>query len=184
MPPDARKCHKTVVLALDMLRLEDTKNGSNEITSHKRQKMTLIQRTCTVSLLALGLGLSGCSDYTGRYSDGTPTRKFIDVNSDSITVGAFVDGSLVCNDGKIENTTKSTDGKTVTLTGKLDYSTVIADPSREAGAVVRSAKEGHWTTPFTATINTESNTLTFQGQLIVNSLEAHPLNVTLAKSTE
>lgn len=133
-----------------------------------------------IALLILGFGLSGCSDdYSGRYSDGTTNEKLIDVKTDSITIGADVNGSFVSNDGIIASTTKSPDGKTIILKGEIDYT---GGSGYSSGGTYAPGLERHWTTPFTATINTAERTITFQGKLIIDSLTTRPWNVTLKKA--
>lgn len=143
--------------------------------------MSIKGTTRLVSLLALILlsaVLSGCSDYKGRYSDGNPNGKFVDVNADSISIGADVDGSFVSNYGKIATTTKSSDGKGITLTGEVDYT---GGSGFSSGGTYSPGLEKHWTAPFTATINTEKETLHFQGALIVDSMDKRTCDVTLKK---
>jgi hypothetical protein len=143
--------------------------------------MNFIRGLRTVSLLALlvlAAIVSGCSDYKGRYGDGNSNGKFVDVTADSISIWTDVDGSFVSNSGRIASTTKSPDGKTITLTGEVDYS---GGSGTAFGVTVQPGQERHWTKPFTATINTEKNTMDFQGTLIVNSLTMRTWNVTLKK---
>ena len=128
--------------------------------------------------MLVGALVSGCSDNKGRYGDGNPNGKFVDVNGDSISIGADVDGSFVSNYGRIASTTKSPDGKTVTLTGEVDYS---GGSGTAFGVTVQPGQERHWTKPFTARINTEERTMQFQGTLIVDSLTMRSWNVTLKK---
>lgn len=143
--------------------------------------MKRITKAATVSLLtlAIGLALTGCGSYEGRYTDGNPKGKFIDVTSDEVSIADDVDGTLVSNSGKITGTTKSSDGKTITLKGDLDYS---GGSGTAFGVTVKPGDERHWTTPFTATINTAEQTITFQGKLIVDSLTTRPWDVTLKKA--
>ena len=132
-----------------------------------------------IALLILGFGLSGCSeDYSGRYSDGTTNGKFIDVKTDSITIGADVNGSFVSNDATIASTTKSPDGKTIILKGEVDYT---GGSGYSSGGTYAPGLERHWTAPFTATINMGEKTMQFQGALIVDSLDKRAWNVTLKK---
>jgi hypothetical protein len=59
-----------------------------------------IKRTAQLaSILALML-LSGCGSYKGRYADGNPNGRFIEIDSDSLSIGDDVDGSFVSNSGK------------------------------------------------------------------------------------
>jgi hypothetical protein len=133
---------------------------------------------CAVALALVLTLVSGCSDYKGRYGDGNSNGKFVDVAANSITIGAEVEGSFVSNNGTIASTTKSSDGKTITLTGEVDYS---GGSGSAFGVTVQPGQERHWTKPFTATINTEKNTMEFQGTLIIDSLTMRTWNVTLKK---
>ena len=128
--------------------------------------------------MLLAAFVSGCTDYKGRYGDGNRNGKFVDVAARSISIGADVDGSFVSNYGTIASTTKSPDGKTITLTGEVDYS---GGSGTAFGVTVQPGQERHWTKPFTATINTEAKTMQFQGTLIVDSLTMRTWNVTLKK---
>jgi hypothetical protein len=141
--------------------------------------MNHLYRLCwLVALLVLEIGLAGCSDYSGRYSDGTANGKFIDVKNDSITIGADVNGSFVSNDGTIASRTESADGKTILIKGEIDYS---GGSGSAFGVTVAPGQERHWTKPFSATINTEEKTMQFQGTLIIDSLDMRTWNVTLKK---
>lgn len=143
--------------------------------------MTSISGLRSVLLLSLAVVaalVSGCSDYKGRYGDGNSNGKFVDVAANSITIGAEVEGSFVSNNGTIASTTKSPDGKTITLTGEVDYS---GGSGTAFGVTVQPGQERHWTKPFTATINTEEKTMQFQGTLIIDSLTMRSWNVTLKK---
>ena len=134
-----------------------------------------MKTTRTLALLTLMLVsalLSGCSDHKGRYGDGNPNGKFVDVNANTINIGAEVDGSFVSNDGTIASTTKSSDGKTITLTGEIDY---------DGGGAGTAFGERHWKRPFTAIINLEEKTMQFQGTLIIDSLTMRTWNVSLKK---
>jgi hypothetical protein len=143
--------------------------------------MITIRGLRTVSLLTLPVVaalVSGCSDYKGRYGDGNSNGKFVDVTANSITIGAEVEGSFVSNNGTIASTTKSPDGKTITLTGEVDYS---GGSGTAFGVTVQPGQERHWIKPFTATINTEEKTMQFQGTLILDSMTMRTWNVTLKK---
>jgi hypothetical protein len=141
--------------------------------------MSQRSRLCSlVALLVLEIGLAGCSDYSGRYSDGTANGKFIDVKDDSITIGADVDSSFVSNDGTITSRTESPDGKTIVLKGEVDYS---GGSGSAFGVTVAPGQERHWKKPFSATINMEEKTIQFQGTLIIDSLDMRTWNVTLKK---
>lgn len=129
-------------------------------------------------LLVAGLAFAGCSNYAGHYSDGTTNGKYIEVNGDTISIGTDVNGSLVSNDGTIKSKTESSDGKTVTLTGEVDYS---GGSGTAFGVTVTPGNESHWTKPFTATINKADKTMVFQGTLIVDSMDMRTWNVTLKR---
>jgi TM2 domain-containing membrane protein YozV len=129
------------------------------------------------------------TDYRGEYTESPkPDLKTIrnggrtiKVDANSIQISEWIDGDYYESSGKIDDTTTSTDGKTVTVTGKLEYSTLLANPSRDG--TVTSGEEGRWTTPFTGTINTAEQTITFKGALIIDSLKTHPWDVTLTSSS-
>ena len=117
-------------------------------------------------------------DCRGRYADGNPKGRFIDLESDSISIADDVDGSFVSNSGQIASITKSSDGKTIILKGEVDYT---GGSGYSPEGTYFPMLEKHWTAPFTATINTEEKTMQFQGALIVDSLDKRTWNVTLKK---
>jgi hypothetical protein len=129
--------------------------------------------------------VKGCSgtDYHGVYTesgkdDGKGKTIRLESGSPYIIIAETVDGDHISGSGKVESSTKSADGKTVTLQGSLNYS---GGSGTSFGVTVAPGQERHWTSPFTASINLEMNTISFQGSLIVDSQTTRPWNVTLIK---
>lgn len=133
-----------------------------------------IMKSISSLSLTLFLGLvSGCGGYTGRYEGN---GKSVEVES-SDRIWAYADSES--NIGKITSTTKSSDGKIVTIKGELDYS---GGSGTAFGVTVTSGNERHWHTPFTATIDTTKKTMTFEGSLMVNSQDRVNLDGTYKKN--
>ncbi len=110
----------------------------------------------------------------GQYNSGHETEDTIIVRSDSLRI-QFIHSATghdsVWKSGAIESTTKSPDGKTVTIKGTLE----------NFGYSKSSEDIRHSPTLFTATLNTDEKTITFHGVLIIDSLTTRPLDVTYKK---
>jgi len=116
----------------------------------------------------VNVGNNAKTDYRGEYAESPKPDlktirnggKIIKVDANSIQISEWIDGESYENSGKIESTTTSTDGKTVILTGDLDYS---GGSGTAFGVTVKPGDERHWTTPFTGTVNTAEQTIRFEG---------------------